>query len=211
MPDRTYWDDIYGALRPEDVRYDLWLEAFLPQLEASRDMPVIDLGCGAGNDTLYLSERGFHVIACDASAEALRRLKERVPEAEARQLDLTEPLPFAEGAAQVVIADLSLHYFPWAVTVDIVREIARVLRPGGALLCRVNSVRNTEYGAGQGVLLEPEYYEWEGKRKRFFDRRHLEELLQEWDLLELTEGPMNRYHKPKMVWTAAAVKRFPAP
>ncbi|AFH62226.1 class I SAM-dependent methyltransferase [Paenibacillus caseinilyticus] len=208
MPGRErYWDRIYEALRPEDVRYDLWLETFRLQLELSRDTPVIDLGCGAGNDTLYLSERGYRVVACDASAEALRRVKELVPEADVRQMDLTEPLPFADGAAQVVIADLSLHYFPWDVTVSIVREIGRVLRPGGTLLCRVNSVRDTAFGAGQGVRLEPDYYEWEGQRKRFFDRKQLEELLREWELPELTESTMNRYGKPKVVWTAAAGKR----
>ncbi|MCZ8521507.1 MULTISPECIES: class I SAM-dependent methyltransferase [Paenibacillus] len=207
MPEHSYWDDIYASLLPEQVKYDLWLDRFAPQLEASREIPVIDLGCGAGNDSLYLTERGYRVIACDASEEALKRVRERVPEAQTRRLDLTDPLPFADGAAQVVIADLSLHYFPWIVTEGIVREIGRVLRPGGCLLCRVNSVRDTEYVAGKGRELEPAYYEWEGKRKRFFDRPHLEELLKDWDVLSLEEGNMNRYQKPKVVWTAAAAKR----
>jgi len=199
-----FWDSIYRNINSRQVQYDLWLEPFLAELAQSKDTPVIDLGCGAGNDTLYLTERGFSVIACDLSPEALKRVKEIAPAADTRLVDLLDPLPFASGSAHAVIADLSLHYFGWVDTERIASEIRRVLNPSGMLLCRVNSTKDVEYGAGRGTLLEPNYYEWDGKRKRFFDRPALELLFRDWDIMLVNEQTMNRYDKPKVVWTLAA-------
>ena len=39
---------------------------------------ALDLGCGGGRHTLFLSERGFHVDAVDISAVALEKLSKRV-------------------------------------------------------------------------------------------------------------------------------------
>ncbi|UUZ94623.1 methyltransferase domain-containing protein [Paenibacillus sp. P25] len=112
--------------------------------------------------------------------------------------------PFPDRSAQVVIADLSLHYFAWADTLKIAADIRRILRPGGVLICRLNSVKDVEYGAGQGLELEPNYYELDGKRKRFFDRDQLERLFKGWKASVMEEQSMNRYDKPKAVWVATA-------
>jgi len=204
MEERQFWDDIYRNIHARQVQYDHWLEPFLAELSPSKDTPVIDLGCGAGNDTLYLTERGFSVIACDLSPEALKRVNEIAPKADTRLVDLLKPLPFARSSAYAVIADLSLHYFAWSDTEAIVSDIRGVLKPGGMLLCRVNSTKDVEYGAGCGAILEPNYYEWKGKRKRFFDRPALELLFKDWDIAFVDEQAMNRYDKPKVVWTLAA-------
>ncbi|WP_010494117.1 class I SAM-dependent methyltransferase [Paenibacillus elgii] len=206
MSEAIFWNDLFSKLRPEQVKYDMWLEPFIGGLDPSETGPILDLGCGAGNDTLYLTEKGFSVIACDLSAEALMRVQELVPQVKTEQLDLLQPLPFPDGSAQAVVADLSLHYFSWGDTKRVVADISRVLRPGGQLWCRVNSTKDFEYGAGQGRLIEPNYYERDGKRKRFFDGPQLEQLFQEWHISFLQEQTMNRYDKPKVVWVMAATK-----
>ncbi|SDC47544.1 Methyltransferase domain-containing protein [Paenibacillus sp. UNCCL117] len=200
---QQYWDDIFAGKTAESLRYDLWLEPYLEQLRQDAERPVLDLGCGAGNNALYLYERGIPVIACDRSAEALKRVRERLPKVPVVQLDLLEPLPFGDAHAAAVVADLSLHYFHWADTVRILQEIRRVLKPGGWLLCRVNSLRDTEYGAGQGLELEPGLYEQDGRLKRFFEREQLEALFGRWHISLLEECPMPRYDRPKIAWTAA--------
>lgn len=207
MADAEHWNGIYGALKPQQVKYDLWLDPFRDQLMRSAGIPILDLGCGAGNDTLYLTEHGFSVIACDQSQEALHRVNELVPGADTLQIDLLEPLPFASESAQVAVADLSLHYFTWADTLRIVSEIRRVLKPSGMLLSRFNSTRDVEYGAGLGKLIEPNYYVWNGKKKRFFESAHLEQLFQQdWAVTLLEEQMLHRYGKPKVVWVLAAQK-----
>jgi SAM-dependent methyltransferase len=204
LEEKSYWNRVFAGLDNNKPVYDDWLDKHAARLEASRNVPVIDLGCGIGCDTLYLSERGFRVLACDLSEEALDRVRQYVPEAVTMQVNLLGPLPFESDSAMTVIADLSLHYFSWSDTEAVLAELQRVLRPDGILLCRLNSVNDAEYGAGQGIEIEPHYYEHEGRRKRFFDEQQIDLLFQKWDTVYKQETVMNRYRLPKRLWEIAA-------
>lgn len=200
---RQNWKEVYAGCGAERPEIDNWLDQFSHLLEASKDTPIIDLGCGFGNDSLYLCERGYPVISCDYAREALDRLTHFIPCPDVRCFDMREGLPFADDSAQVIIADLSLHYFSETDTRRIIADIARVLVGGGHLLARVNSVRDTGYGAGQGRAIEPNYYDIGGNRKRFFDRDQIEGFFGDWDILHAKECVMGRYKKPKQVWEIA--------
>jgi SAM-dependent methyltransferase len=200
------WNTVYAKCGQGKPQYDLWLDKYGHLLKESKDTPIIDLGCGYGNDTLYLYERGFKTISCDFSDVALGRLKYFIDDPVVRKFDMRSGLPFENDTAVIVVADLSLHYFSWEDTTRIVREIKRVLMGGGHLLCRVNSVNDRNYGAGQGILVEDHYYCVEGKFKRFFDRRHLEKLFSDWTVLRMSECEMDRYGKTKVLWEVAVRK-----
>jgi SAM-dependent methyltransferase len=74
------------------IKYDDWLGAFLPVLKSART-PVIDLGCGSGNDTLYLVENNIRVIPCDISAEIVSNIRRNFPELDrVEQFDMTHGL-----------------------------------------------------------------------------------------------------------------------
>ncbi|KAE9072691.1 hypothetical protein PF010_g25386 [Phytophthora fragariae] len=206
VPDQEHWNQVYNRLYLDKPVYDLWLDAYEPFLAGAKKDAIIDLGCGYGCDTLYLTERGYRVIACDFSEKALRRIAEHIPEAETKQVDMTAGLPFAGGSAGAVVADLSLHYFAWQDTVNIVNDIDRVLKPRGVLLARFNSVGDVHYGAGLGVELEPNYYEHDERRKRFFDEGDLRRLFADWGIEAVRETDLHRYGKPKRCWELAAVK-----
>jgi SAM-dependent methyltransferase len=203
---RKEWDAIYKNLDDEKPEYDRWLDRYESILQQSRDFPIIDLGCGYGNDTLFLHERGYHVVSCDLSGEALKRLTVFIDKPVTKHFDMLNGLPFKKDSAKLIIADLSLHYFPWEDTKRVVNDIGRVLINSGYLLCRVNSVRDTNHGAGQGRLIEKNYFEVQGRLKRFFDRDCLEELFKDWSIENMTEAPLYRYGKEKILWEIA-VKR----
>lgn len=198
--EQPYWDQLFSGKEDMLPLYDDWLLKHRRIWEQSLDAAIIDLGCGEGGDSLFLTEQGYRVIACDGSEEALQRVRKHVPSALPTKVNLLERLPFPSHSAKVIIADLSLHYFSWSETVDIVKEINRVLEPGGHLLCRVNSIHDVEFGAGQGIQLEPNYYESNGHRKRFFDAEQLTELFQDWTIVYMREAMMNRYRAPKRLW-----------
>lgn len=203
LEDKQYWNQIFAKLDIERPVYDDWLNKHAAMLEASRDVPVIDLGCGIGCDSLYLSERGYRVLSCDLSEEALLQVQTHVPEAVTVQVNLLDPLPFDSNSAKTIIADLSLHYFSWADTERVVKELQRVLQTNGSLLCRVNSVHDVDFGAGQGIELEPNYYEHEGRKKRFFDERQIDRLFHDWEVVYKQENLMTRYRLPKRLWEIA--------
>jgi len=201
------WDDIfkkYGSRKPE---YDDWLDKFLPVLELARTKAVIDLGCGIGNDTLYLTERGFNVISCDYSIEALKRLSYFIEKPEIRHFDIRTRFPFDDSFTDVIISDLSLHYFSKDETEKIISEISRVLTGCGIFICRINSVRDVNFGAGQGEKIEENFYNYKGSLKRFFDKCDIEYFFRDWKIDYINECEMLRYKHKKIVWEFAARRK----
>lgn len=203
---RIYWNEQYMASGNKSVIYDLWLDKYESILQASKDTPIIDLGCGLGNDTLYLYERHYKVISCDYSEEALKKLELFIENPITKLFNMKDGLPFESESAKVVIADLSLHYFSWSETKKIVNEIKRVLKENGFLLLRVNSVKDTNYGAGKGIIIEKNYYNIDGHLKRFFDREQLVKLFIDWKVKYSKEHEMNRYTNSKILWEMAVQK-----
>jgi ArsR family transcriptional regulator len=93
-----------------------------------------DLGCGTGQLTQTLAPFVRQVIAVDASAAMLRAARARVGDlhnVEIRRGEL-ETLPLSDGVLDVAFLVLVLPYV--AEPEEVIREAARVLRPGGRLL-----------------------------------------------------------------------------
>ena len=176
-------------------------------LKRVKDTPIIDLGCGYGNDTLYLRERGYTVLSCDLSKEALRRLACFIDKPLTIQLDMLDGLPFHRASTRVIIADLSIHYFRWEDTERIVKEIERVLVHDGYLLCRVNSVNDIKLIPKKRTIIEENYYNINGRKKRFFNRELLHRLFRAWNMVHSAEYAIDRFGSRKVIWEVAAQKK----
>lgn len=127
-------------------------------------MRVVDAGCGAGRNLVYLLREGFEVHGVDANAEAIAyvrglaaKLAPRLP-AENFHVAAVERMPFADGFADVVICNSVLHFAADDRQFEaMVRELWRVVRPGGLLFCRLGSTIGMEFSPMEG----------EGSRRRF--------------------------------------------
>lgn len=201
------WNKIFRNQGNRKIVYDLWLDKHEQIIKASLNTPIIDLGCGYGNDTLYLYERGYCTVSCDFSIESLDRLSYFILKPNLILLDLCDGLPFLNNTAKVIIADLSLHYFSWEKTKFIVQEISRVLTDKAYLLCRVNSVNDKNHGAGEGFPIEENFYNLNGKLKRFFNKISLEELFSDWEITYLMETELHRFENKKVLWELAIRKQ----
>ncbi|WP_369173484.1 class I SAM-dependent methyltransferase [Streptomyces sp. R28] len=97
---------------------------------------ILDAGCGSGPLSAALRDRGAVVTGIDASAGMLALARRRLGDDVALHVaDLSDPLPFADGAFDDVLASLVLHYLEdWGPTLA---ELRRVLRPGGRLIASV--------------------------------------------------------------------------
>ena len=189
-----------------DISYDTWLERYLPYIESTKE-PALDLGCGLGNATSFLLQHGIQTISCDFSSTAIAYIRKKFPKTRALIHDMRRRLPFETGSIGVVVADLSIHYFYWNKTLEIMDEVARILAGNGLFLFRVNSMNDANYGAGEGEELERHYYSCGGSKKRFFDAKDIDMLVSEkWRKIRVAEDQMDRYGKEKHIWEVALKK-----
>ena len=95
---------------------------------------ILDIGCGSGLYVAELAERGAHVIGFDGSATLVQHARQRVGgAADLRVHDVRHPLEWLshESIDRAVMA-LVLHHLDDPVPA--LREVHRVLRPGGRLV-----------------------------------------------------------------------------
>jgi SAM-dependent methyltransferase len=181
---------------------DPWLERWLALIcERSANSPVLEMGCGRGEDTLTLLAAKLSIHAFDLSPEAVDIAKLRAPSAIIECRDIREPLPERPEGFAVIVASLSLHYFPWSETEAIVERIRLALSPGGILLCRLNSTEDHNFGASGYPEIEPNFYLVDGEAKRFFNQSHVESLFAvAWEIRSLEHVVTTKYIKEKAVW-----------
>ena len=104
---------------------------------------LLDLGCGTGELARASAAAGFRVTACDIATEMLRRAAERDPRDGVEWIRLDpgwRTLPFGTAVFDAVVAASVLEYVDDPAAV--LGECARVLRPGGVVLCTVPDPRN---------------------------------------------------------------------
>jgi ArsR family transcriptional regulator len=114
-------DDLYGRHFGRAA-----MLALLPD-----DWIVADLGCGTGQVTAELAACVKQVIAIDNSAAMLKAARRRtadLPNVDVRSGDL-EALPIDDASCDAALLLLALTYVPEPARV--VRELARILKPGG--------------------------------------------------------------------------------
>jgi SAM-dependent methyltransferase len=109
-------------------------------------MRVLDVGCGPGSLTTELVGRvgADQVAAVDPSEPFVEAARARHPGVDVQRA-AAESLPYPDGAFDAALAQLVVHFM--ADPVAGLREMARVIRPGGVVAACV-----WDHGGGRGPL-----------------------------------------------------------
>jgi len=152
-----------GRVLHEAARYDLlvWLvtlgrerafrEKILRLASLAPGQTVLDVGCGTGTLAIAAKRQvgpGGTVHGIDASPEMLARAGSKARKAGVDVVLTNAPcesLPFADAHFDVVLSTVMMHHLPPKARLQSVREIRRVLKPGGRVL-----VVDFEGSAGHG-------------------------------------------------------------
>src|SRR5438270_8727215 len=101
---KDYFEQIWERL-PDELEpphFDLRRRFLLR--EARRGDRALDLGCGAGTFTAVLAELGADAIGVEVAEAALSRARAAYPELAFRLVPVDGPLPFEDGAFDLVWA-----------------------------------------------------------------------------------------------------------
>lgn len=195
------WNRRYGAQnRTEDLQRDVWISHYDPYFTEKKQETMIDLGCGRGENSQYLYQKGFHVISCDFSPVVLDSMKSRNSFIKTMCFDMTREFPLPKGTIGVVLASLSTHYFSAADTRSIYRRIFDVLENRGYYLFRVNSLKEYDENDQKKSVseIEKDYYLLEdGTTKRYFSIKSMTDFLEDFRIIDLKEGSFLYHGKRK--------------
>jgi tellurite methyltransferase len=125
---------------------DIYLFDQLLRGRIAPGMTVLDAGCGAGRNLVYLLRSGFDVLAADEDPSAIgevRRLAARLAPAlspENFRCEPIESMSFEAASADVVLSSAVLHFARDEAHFNAMLEGSwRILRPGGLWFCRLAS------------------------------------------------------------------------
>src|SRR2546427_4209045 len=148
MSEQPTWSDYYAANKDREPR-DMLLNT-LDSFETPGE--AVDLGCGAGIDTVAALERGWRVLATDAEEEAIALLRQRLPPSlvprlrtrVARMEDLELP------EVDLVWAGFSLFFCRPDRFYDVWTKIRRAIVPGGRFAGQILEDRDS-WASDEGI------------------------------------------------------------
>lgn len=119
--------DRYARGRPDyPPALDAWLRG---PVRLGHGRTVVDLGAGTGKFVPRVLGTGAAVVAVEPVAAMLARLTRDFPEVRA-VAGAADDLPLDDASVDAVVCAQAFH---WFATASALREIARVLKPGGVL------------------------------------------------------------------------------
>lgn len=201
---KEYWNNAYWSdnikNNKTDFLKDNWMNNYRDEIKNPNLKNAIDLGCGIGQDTMWLLNEGFDVISCDISDIALNRLKELIPNSKTMQIDVKEKLPFEDNSVGLVNANLSIHYFDMKTTIDIFKDVHRILKPNGLFIGRMNSDKNENYVSENAKIIEENFYYDHDRYFRLFNKEQFDILGEGWKTIILNENITTRLNRKKALW-----------
>lgn len=133
-------------LREQFGDIDIYLFDQLLRGRITPGMRVLDAGCGAGRNLVYLLREGYDVSAVDESETAIaaaRRTAARLAPTlaqDAIRVEAVEAMTFRDGSFDVVLSSAVLHFARDEAHVRAMLDAMwRVLRPGGLVFIRLAS------------------------------------------------------------------------
>ncbi len=156
-----------------------------PGYQANPSLPVLDMGCGPGRDSLLLAQMGFNVLAADLSEAMLDEARMRCQGQQGaeritfQRMDM-HSLDLPNDACAGLWVSASFLHIPKRENLAVLKELVRVLAPGGPIMLLV-----IEADSGDDERFE---IHKESGKTRFFARYRGSEL---WALLEQAELRVN--------------------
>jgi ubiquinone/menaquinone biosynthesis C-methylase UbiE len=192
---KNHWDESHKKHleKMSPSTYSVDKEKLFP-----RNSLVCDLGGGDGTDSLHFLKHGHKVYIYDISNVGLEKAKKKAIENGldnkliTNLLDLSfGSIPVEDNFFDVVYARLSIHYFLEGRTIEILKEIFRVLKTGGKAFLAVKSPEDKaemEWLEKNNRKISEEVYSEDGMIKSRYTKKQYENFLKKAGISNFTVG-----------------------
>jgi len=210
------WEKFYG--KEEEFRKEIFriphedLPKFVKLLQKIKGKRVLDLGCGIGRPVIALVKEGFQVYGIDVSQSAIKETKERLEKeglrAELKIGNIYKELPYEDNFFDGVISIKVLHHARVFKIKRLIKEIERVMKPGGILMVEVP--RQEKGYVREGKEIEPgTIVKSTGSEKGvphhiFTDEEELKEFFSNFEILDIRKTGEDKIQTPSPHYTMFA-------
>ena len=146
----------YDSVVKMTTRESTFKRQLVQLIDQKNTKTLLDLACGTGTLAIAIKQAypDIDVSAVDGDATILKLAKAKAASSHTTiqwQQAMAQQLPFADNSFHVVTSTLFFHHLDASNKLGVLREIQRVLRPGGELLI-------ADWGATDKLLLRASFY-----------------------------------------------------
>lgn len=171
------YDKIADKWHEEHAQYDSWvpgLDKFASYLDQGAS--ILDVGCGPGIQTSYLTKKGFKVTGIDFSKEMIRIASDKTPEAVFEMMDILD-IDKLEGKFDAIVMQAVLLHIKRPDIEALMGKIRDKFKTGGYIY--IATKERLENGPDEEIVTD-EYgqrffsYFTVGEIKKYFSNINLE-------------------------------------
>ncbi|MBN1188499.1 MAG: class I SAM-dependent methyltransferase [Dehalococcoidales bacterium] len=162
-----------------------------------KSLIVLDIGCGGGKDSSYLShKRGITAVGLDYSGGMLREARRAFPSIDFVRMDMRR-LSFREDSFQGAWANGCIYHVPKKDLLQVFWGVKKVLKPGGMFSFNFKS------GSGEQIEENPGSYGGNPRFYAYYEADEMPDLLSQagFNTIETQDYPAEIFgEKIRHVW-----------
>jgi SAM-dependent methyltransferase len=212
---KQHWDEVYKKNQEffgEDP--SAFARKALALFRKNGVSNLLELGPGQGRDTIFFAENGIAVTGVDYSNQSVAEInakaaaREFASKIKAQYQDLRQPLPFPDGSFDACYSHmlLCMHLSKGEIGFA-VREMHRVLRPGGLAAYSVRSTFDPHYGYSGAKHIGEQIYEVGGFVVHFFSEEMVRKFARGFEIANI--GRLKEGSLPRDLFTVFMKKAGP--
>jgi len=143
---------IYGKL---DLEFTPIFNEIVKEFKNSDYKRILDLGCGYGKHSIYLSQNDFNVTSIDINIQAIEWLEKYIDANQTSNINVIKTninnLPFENDYFDGIICSSVIHHQGLKEIKNSIAEMHRVLKPNGYISINFMSIDDDSFGLGKEI------------------------------------------------------------